>query len=274
MPNDFNQPVIDEFRANRGRVGGPFEGGRLILLTSTGARTGKPHTNPLGYLPDDERILVIGSAGGGPHHPDWYHNILANPRVTVETGLFTYEANAVVLQGEEREEAFARAVEYDPGWGAYQARTTRVLPVVALVNASVGPPTGGQSMGQALVLIHEAMRREFATIRRELARSGASLGVQLKINCATACNGLRHHHLGEDGGIFPALARQHPDLAPVLERLHAEHERVANLVTALEAALHKDSAAVGAEVDRLIAELEAHLAYEEEHLVPILDGAR
>ncbi|MFG1888915.1 nitroreductase family deazaflavin-dependent oxidoreductase [Micromonospora sp. NPDC049051] len=118
MPNDFNQQIIDEFRANSGRVGGPFAGARLILLTTTGARSGSPHTTPVGYLPDEERILVIASAGGSPKHPDWYHNLLADPHVTVEDGVFTYQARAVVLTGAERDEIFARAVEADPGWAA------------------------------------------------------------------------------------------------------------------------------------------------------------
>ncbi|EQD81355.1 cation-binding protein, partial [Saccharopolyspora erythraea D] len=125
MPNDFNLKIIEEFRARGGRVGGPFEGGRLLLLTTTGARTGARHTTPVGYLPDgDGRTLVIASAGGSPRHPDWFHNVVANPRVTVEDGVFTYEADAVVLEGPERDRVFARAVEFEPGWGEYQAGTT------------------------------------------------------------------------------------------------------------------------------------------------------
>lgn len=133
MSNDFNQQVIDEFRANGGQVGGPFEGARLILLTTTGARSGAPHTTPVGYLPDgDDRILVIASAGGAARHPDWYQNLRAHPRATVDDGAFTYDAHAVVLHGAERDHAFARAVEADPAWADYQARTTRAIPVVAL----------------------------------------------------------------------------------------------------------------------------------------------
>jgi deazaflavin-dependent oxidoreductase (nitroreductase family) len=143
MPIDFNQQIIDEFRANGGRVGGPFEGARLLLLTTVGARSGATHTTPLGYLPDGgERILVIASAGGAPNHPDWFHNLVARPRVTVEDGVFTYDARAVVLEGTERDRVFARAAEADPGWAAYQAKTTRVLPVVALEPLGAGPPGG------------------------------------------------------------------------------------------------------------------------------------
>jgi deazaflavin-dependent oxidoreductase (nitroreductase family) len=132
MPNDFNTPVIEEFRANGGRVGGWFEGARLLLLTTVGARSGRPHTVPLGCLPDGDRVLVIASAAGAPRHPAWYHNVLANPVVTVEDGATTYSARATVLTGAERDHAFARAVEGDPGWAEYQSKTTRILPVVAL----------------------------------------------------------------------------------------------------------------------------------------------
>jgi deazaflavin-dependent oxidoreductase (nitroreductase family) len=133
MSIDFNQQIIEEFRANGGQVGGPFEGARLLLLTTIGARSGAPHTTPLGYLTDGgERTLVIASAGGAPNHPDWFHNLVANPRVKVEAGVFTYDAQAVVLEGAERDRIFARAVDADPGWADYQARTKRVIPVVAL----------------------------------------------------------------------------------------------------------------------------------------------
>ena len=119
MPIDFNRQIIEEFRANGGRVGGPFEGGRLLLLTTVGARSGAPHTTPLGYLPDSGgRVLVIASAAGAPKHPAWFHNLVAHPRVTVEAGAFTYEAQAIVLEGAERDRAFARAAETDPGWSS------------------------------------------------------------------------------------------------------------------------------------------------------------
>src|SRR5690606_29051160 len=103
MPTHLQQQVIDEFRANGGRVGGPFEGARLLLLTTTGARSGAPHTVPLGYLPDGgEQFFVIGSAGGSPRHPDWFRNLVAHPQVTVEDGVFVVDAVAEVLDGAER----------------------------------------------------------------------------------------------------------------------------------------------------------------------------
>ena len=269
---DFNQQVIDEFRANAGRVGGPFEGGRLILLTTTGARTGARHTNPVGYLPDGDRIVVIASAAGSPRHPDWFHNLVATPVVQVEDGVFTYDAKAVVLDGAERDELWARAVEADPGWAEYQAKTTRRIPVVALTQVSGGPPNAS-SWGAALKLVHDAFRRELATIRREVAASGPVLGAQLKVNCLTACQGLRFHHTAEDTGTFPMLRDRFPELAPTLDRLGEEHERIAALLSQLQQTLDRgDAATLRADVDRVIGELEVHLTYEEEQLIPFLDA--
>jgi deazaflavin-dependent oxidoreductase (nitroreductase family) len=276
MPNHFNQQVIDEFRANNGRVGGPFEGGRLILLTTTGARSGAPHTNPVGYLPDGDRILIIASAGGAPADPDWFHNLVANPRVTVENGTFTYDAEATVLPGDERDRIFVRAAEADPGWSAYQAKTARTIPVVALRDVSTGPPnTNAPSLGAGLKLIHDAFRRELATIRKEIGASGPFLGAQLRVNCLTACHGLRTHHTGEDLAVFPFLQQSRPGIGPVLDRLRAEHGRLAALLAALQAAVSAtdaNPATVREDVDRLTGELEDHLTYEEEQLIPLLDA--
>jgi deazaflavin-dependent oxidoreductase (nitroreductase family) len=247
-------------------------------LTTTGARSGTPHTVPLAYLPDGgHQFLVIGSAGGSPRHPAWFHNIVANPHVTVEDGVFIADALAVVLKGAERDQAFARAVETDPGWGEYEQRSGRVLPVVAL-RPLPGPPryAGGSAVsGVALMRVHDAFRRELALIRAEVAAAGPVVGAQLRVNCLTLCAGLHNHHLGEDGALFPLVAAQRPDLAPTLERLRVEHDRVAVLVARLQAAVdgQADPVALRAEVDRLSGELERHLAYEEEQLVPALDAA-
>lgn len=278
MPNPFNQTIIDEFRAHHGRMSGYFEGARLILLTTTGARTGTPHTAPVGYLPDGgERILVIASAGGSPRHPDWYRNLLAHPEATVESGVFTYQARAEVLTGEERDRAFARAVETDPGWQAYQEKAGgRVIPVVALHNIAQGGPgtIAADSPGEAIRLVHDVFRRELDLIRKEMAAgNGSTLGAQLRVNCLTLCQGLHNHHTGEDTVLFPFLTGRHPQLAPTLERLEREHGRIADLVEQLRRTVsgdHPDPVAARAEVDRLTAELEAHLAYEEEQLVPVL----
>ncbi|GAA2477201.1 nitroreductase/quinone reductase family protein [Streptomyces gobitricini] len=278
MPIDFNQPVIEEFRANHGRVGGWFEGARLVLLTTVGARSGKPHTTPVGYYPDgDGRVLVIASAAGAPKHPAWYHNLLANPRVTVESGVFTYEAEATVLRGEERDRAFARAVEADSGWAEYQARTSRVIPVVALTEVPGPPSLNGKSLGEYIKTVHDAFRRELGLIRKEIAKSGTAAGLvtQLRVNCLTVCQGLHNHHTGEDTMLFPMLADRHPELAPVVDRLKQEHERIAVLLAGLKEAVSEEGADprhVLREVERLTDELEAHLVYEEERLIPLLDA--
>ncbi|MFH8617523.1 nitroreductase/quinone reductase family protein [Streptomyces sp. NPDC017979] len=278
MPNDFNQQVIEEFRANAGKVGGPFEGSRLLLLTTTGARSGTRHTTPVAYLPDGgERVLVIASAGGAPRHPAWYHNLLANPQVTVEDGVFTYEAEATVLTGEERDRAFARAVETSDGWAAYQAKTDRVIPVVALRSIDTGPPNvgGATSFGAVLTRIHDGMRREIELIRAEVAAGGPGLGAQLRVNCLTLCQGVHAHHVAEDQGMFPMIAEQHPEAADVLQRLDEEHRKIAALLDELQrvvTARDVATATVLAEVDRLAAELNAHLDHEEAQLIPLIDG--
>lgn len=275
MPHDFNQTIIDEFRANNGAVGGPFEGGRLILLTTTGARTGRPHTTPVGFLPDDgPRILVIASAGGAPRHPDWYHNLLAHPRVTVETGVFTYRAEAEALDGAQRDRLFARAVEANPGWADYQANTTRIIPVVALNPIDGAPNTA--AWGDSLKEIHDMFRRELAIVRAEIAASGPMLGAQLRINCLTVCQGLEHHHVSEDGQLLPFLDEHHPELGATVDRMRHEHRAIKRHLDELQrliGAEGTDPAVVLAEVDRLIGELEVHLDYEETQLIPLLNAA-
>lgn len=130
--SDWNTQIIEEFRANKGKVGGPFEGAHMLILTTTGAKTGKRHVTPLVYLPDGDRLIIIASAAGAPKHPAWYHNLVANPQVTVEVGEDSFEATAVVITGEERDQLYAKQVEVMPGFAEYQAKTTRVIPVIAL----------------------------------------------------------------------------------------------------------------------------------------------
>jgi deazaflavin-dependent oxidoreductase (nitroreductase family) len=133
--NDFNAGIIKEFRANGGKVGGPFEGAPILLLTTTGARSGATRVNPLAYLPDGDRMLIFASKGGAPTNPDWYHNVRAHPDVTVEVGGQTKRMRAVELTGAERDRLFAEQARRMPGFAEYQANTTRVIPVIALVDA-------------------------------------------------------------------------------------------------------------------------------------------
>ena len=129
---DWNSSTIEEFRANGGKVGGYWKDRPLLLLTTSGAKSGKPHTNPTMYLRDGDRLLIFASKGGAPTHPDWYHNLRVNPHVTVEVGGETYEATASVLTGEERDRLYARQAELYPQFADYQSKTTRKIPVIAL----------------------------------------------------------------------------------------------------------------------------------------------
>ncbi|WP_188192542.1 nitroreductase family deazaflavin-dependent oxidoreductase [Nonomuraea sp. SYSU D8015] len=133
MPNDFNQQVIEEFRANEGRVGGMFEGAPLVLLTTTGAKSGRQVTTPVMYLADGERYVVIASNAGADNHPAWYHNLRATPQATVEVGTEKFTAKAEFVEDGERDRLYARMVEQAPGFAEYEARTSRRIPVVALL---------------------------------------------------------------------------------------------------------------------------------------------
>lgn len=128
----FNETLIAEFRANGGVLAGEFERARFLLLTTTGAKSAKRRTTPLAYVKLDDRILIIASKGGAPKHPAWFLNLVANPEVTVELGPEAYQAEAVVLQGAERDELFARAAAKISNFAEYQTRTDRVIPVVEL----------------------------------------------------------------------------------------------------------------------------------------------
>jgi deazaflavin-dependent oxidoreductase (nitroreductase family) len=130
--NDPNRSVIEEFRANQGRVGGRFEGRPMVLLHTTGARTGREHVTPVMYLPHGDRVVIFATRGGGPKNPAWYHNLVANPAVTIEIGPETRPATARVAVSEERDALYAEQVKAFPQFGEYEKRTTRTIPVVVL----------------------------------------------------------------------------------------------------------------------------------------------
>ena len=134
MPDmdDFNRAIIEEFRANDGKVGGPFEGAPVLLLTATGAKSGERRTTPVMYLKDGDRMVIFASKGGAPNNPAWYHNLRANPSATVEVGNEKVDVGAVVTEGEERERLFRRQAEIFPQFADYERKTTRQIPVVAL----------------------------------------------------------------------------------------------------------------------------------------------
>lgn len=134
-PSDFNQRIIDEFRANAGNVGPPFAGAPMLLLTTTGAKSGRRVTSPLVYLPDGDRFIVFASKGGAPTHPAWYFNLVANPEVTAEVGAETFSATAEVIEGEERDRLYDAQAGLRPAFADYQAKTSRRIPVIALRRA-------------------------------------------------------------------------------------------------------------------------------------------
>jgi len=131
----WTQAHIDEFRAGGGRIGGRFEGRPVLLLTTKGAKTGRPHTTPMMYLLEDGHLYVFASKGGAPAHPDWYWNLLANPTVTVELGTERFEATATSLADAERDRVYARQSELYPQFAEYQTKTDRTIPVVELVRS-------------------------------------------------------------------------------------------------------------------------------------------
>jgi len=130
--NDLNQQVIKEFRANQGKVGGQFANRPLLLLTTTGSKSGRAQTNPLAYTKDGDRLVVIASFGGGPKNPSWYHNLVANPEATVEVGGEHFRVRARVTTGEERQQLYNRQAEQIPAFAEYQKKTTRQIPVIVL----------------------------------------------------------------------------------------------------------------------------------------------
>ncbi|MGB8347925.1 MAG: nitroreductase family deazaflavin-dependent oxidoreductase [Ktedonobacteraceae bacterium] len=130
--NDYNRQLIEEFRLNRSKAGERFAGRPLLLLTTTGARSGQLRTTPMMYVPDGDRLLVIASNVGAPTHPDWYHNLLAHPHVTVEVGTETFDATAIVTEGAERQQLWDRIVELYPFFAEHQAKVSRQIPVIAL----------------------------------------------------------------------------------------------------------------------------------------------
>ncbi|MFI7668732.1 nitroreductase/quinone reductase family protein [Nocardia sp. NPDC049526] len=310
---DFNAAIIEEFRANAGSVGAMFEGVPLILLTTVGAKSGREHTTPVVYYRDGDRLLIFGSNAGADTHPAWYYNVQRNPAVTVEigeaAGVESFRATATVLAGVERDQRYAEQAERDPAFAAYQAGTSRVIPVIALyrerrsvigrrgviVGAAVAATTvagvsaaivgsgdaapqqtapRAAAIGDHLRTVHEQLRRDLATVRAQLDDSSEipSLPTDLRAHCVAFCGALHEHHTNEDG-VFPALVRRHPELAPVVERLQREHGVVATALAELQQLLNSaDAARLRTEFDRLADELETHFSYEEDELVTTLNA--
>ncbi|HEY2079123.1 MAG TPA: nitroreductase family deazaflavin-dependent oxidoreductase [Streptosporangiaceae bacterium] len=135
-PNDWNAKIIQEFRANGGKVGGPFEGASILLLHTTGAKTGKERVNPMMYRQVGANYAVFASKAGAPTNPDWYHNLVVNPAVRAEIGTQTLDLTARVTDGAEREPIWAAQKADHPGFAEYERKTSRQIPVVILEPAA------------------------------------------------------------------------------------------------------------------------------------------
>jgi len=134
--DEFNRRIVEEFRANGGVVGGPFEGGTLLLLHTTGAKSGEPRLSPLAYLTLDGKMLIVGSYAGAPTNPAWVHNLRANPRARIEVGTDEYDVDVRELPDDEREATYPRIIEIAPVFAEYQANTTRRIPLFELIRVS------------------------------------------------------------------------------------------------------------------------------------------
>lgn len=135
-PIDHNQRIIDEFRANDGKVGGYFEGAPMILIHHIGARSATERVNPLVYLPDGDDLVIAATKGGAPTNPDWYHNLKAHPRITVEVGTETFTVDSREATGNDRDTLWHRLVEMRPGFADYETKTTRTFPMFRLTRVT------------------------------------------------------------------------------------------------------------------------------------------
>jgi deazaflavin-dependent oxidoreductase (nitroreductase family) len=283
---DFNQRVIDEFRASGGTVGGMFSGTPLILITTEGRHSHRPRTNPVTHLRDGGRYLIFGSNLGRPAHPGWYHNLLASPQATIEIGtggghVRTLSARAAVLHGTERDQLYQRQSAASPAFRDYQKRTSRTIPVVALYPLDLSQDSErSRLIGEQLITHHNSLRAQLSGIREQLtaARGGGSpdgpdLAAQLRQHCLSYCHSLELHHIREDGA-FTAVEQQFPRLAPAISRLRSEHRAIAEALAGLETLLAAtgpgDTGEITAAFDRAVTGVEEHFAYEEEHLLPAL----
>jgi deazaflavin-dependent oxidoreductase (nitroreductase family) len=133
--NAFNRLVIEEFRQNGGAVGGAFAGAPMILITHTGAKSGRAYTTPLVYTRDGDGYVVIASKGGAPEDPQWFRNLVADPDVVIEVGAEQFPARARVAEGEERDRLFRAQADLMPNFDDYAKATSRVIPVVVFERA-------------------------------------------------------------------------------------------------------------------------------------------
>ncbi|MFC4909133.1 nitroreductase/quinone reductase family protein [Actinomadura gamaensis] len=272
---EFNRPIVEEFRANGGVVGGPFAGMPLLLLTTTGRRSGAPRTSPLAYREDGRgRPVVFATNAGGDDHPTWYANLVANPRVTVEIGTSSYTATAIPAPEEERERLHAEMMASSEAYASYAARTSRTFPAVVLYRVDEDRE---RALGSELVRIHESLRNDLMDVLESSAfgtdAPSAPLLERLRTHCLTVCGDLESHHTKENG-VFPRIEQQFPALAPMLDDLRRQHAVLAGKRAELESLCARTDLADEERregVERIVAEIDAHFADEERRLVPVLD---
>lgn len=281
----LNRSIVAEFRAGQGRVGAPFEGGDLLLLTTVGARTGVEQTSPMACFPDPDRLLVVGSAGGSPKHPAWYYNLLAHPLVRVERGAATFGAVAVPTEGTERERLLARILTAAPGYAGYQSRVRRQLPVVAIEGPYQRPrPHDWASAADRLLYVHQCIRDELGAVQALATAFAASRASATKpdppvtrLRIAQHCRALRQsvefHFGGLDTFALTDLERQYPQQRDGIRAVRSGHASVRHLpddILARVAALGDDAANGPHEVGTMLQALADQLDRDETILVPIL----
>lgn len=275
MDTTNREELVVEFRARNGQVSGSPTNARSILLTTTDVATGQPVTDLVEFLHDEEgRSLVMAVTEPGEPRPAWYTNLCVDPWVKTEDGTFATKTRARVLEGRERETAFLRFAEVDPSLPERQQRSAEPVPIVSLRPVSA-EQVGEALWGDSLKAVHDGFRRELALIREEVAVSGAGVGAQLRIDCLNICARLHQHHTIEDDVMFPTVDRHHPELGAAMTRLRAEHVTLASLLEELGTVLSKgtdDLDRLRTEVNRLTAQVEAHLDFEEETLIPVLNA--
>ncbi|MFI6965742.1 nitroreductase/quinone reductase family protein [Streptomyces sp. NPDC050255] len=284
--------VIEEFRAHRGKVGGPFEGRDLALLTTTSAASGTPRTTVLGYVRRGDSLMIVGSGSGTPNHPGWYHDLLAHPVVGVEIGIGNHQMLAVPDRGAHSEELLDHALPAAHGTGGHQASAVRVPLVVVLEAADPevweGRPREIRTLADKLMEVHTWLRGQLRQVKAETEAHFAAraahqgpgeppapgLGLQIRQRCLAFCQALEFHHTSEDDHLFPGIARYHPELGAVFDRLRDEHRTVARIQNDLAALLAgvgiADPQRFRTELAAMSAELNTHFDYEEKEIVPLL----
>lgn len=284
--------VIEEFRAQRGKVGGPFEGRDLVLLTTTSAASGTPRTTVLGYVRRGDTLMLIGSGSGTPNHPGWYHDLLAHPVVGVEIGTANHQMLAVPDRGAHNEELLGHALPAAYGRGGRSASAVRVPLVVVLEPADPevweGRPREVMTLADKVMEVHTWLRGQLRQVKAETEAHFAAraahqgpgeppapgLGLQIRQRCLAFCQALEFHHTSEDDHLFPGIARYHPELGAVFDRLRDEHRTVAriqnDLATLLAGVGIAEPRRFRTELDAMAAELNTHFDYEEKEIVPLL----